>query len=155
MNIVKDSIEPELSDLKSLFFEQVTHEFRTQLSVILLASELLKCSSDQMTEVQARYLQNIQAASRKLSRLSQTTMIFENYIENLLASYLNKLGLAWWVKVDTAYPVCTYYFGPFINAEEAVVAQHGYIEDLAEESAQRISAQISRCQPKELTIVIE
>lgn len=59
---------------------------------------------------------------------------------------------AWWVKVDTADPQCTYYFGPFASTKEAELSQPGYLEDLAQEGAQGIAVQIERCQPSNLTV---
>lgn len=60
--------------------------------------------------------------------------------------------LAWWVKIGTAQPHCTYYFGPFASAREAEIAQSGYVEDLEREGAQEITVKIEWCQPQELTI---
>ena len=50
-------------------------------------------------------------------------------------SILEKMGLAWWLEVVTEQPKCTYYFGPFVSAKEAELAQPGYIEDLHHEEA--------------------
>jgi len=60
--------------------------------------------------------------------------------------------LAWWVRINTAQPHCTYYFGPFTSAREAEIAQPGYVEDLEREGARQITAQVEWCQPKELTL---
>jgi len=60
--------------------------------------------------------------------------------------------LAWWVKINTAQPRCTYYFGPFASAKEAEIAQPGYVEDLEREGAQKITVQVEWCQPQELTL---
>ncbi len=65
---------------------------------------------------------------------------------------LEQSELAWWVKIDTAQPLCTYYFGPFVSTKEAELAQSGYVEDLEQEEAQGISIQIEWCQPNELTL---
>lgn len=58
----------------------------------------------------------------------------------------------WWVEVVTESPRCTYYFGPFDSDKEASSNTNGYIEDLESEGAQRVSIEIKRCQPTELTI---
>jgi hypothetical protein len=60
--------------------------------------------------------------------------------------------LAWWVKIVTETPQCTYYFGPFDSAREADLAQAGYIEDLEGEGAKGIAVQILQDEPKILTI---
>ncbi len=59
---------------------------------------------------------------------------------------------AWWVKVVTSGPECTYYFGPFDSDREADLAQAGYIEDLEQEGAKGIAVYIVQDQPKRLTI---
>jgi Domain of unknown function (DUF1816) len=65
---------------------------------------------------------------------------------------LDFFGQAWWIKIFTTQPRCTYYFGPFARAQEAEAEMKGYIEDLEGESAQGIRTQIKRCKPSQLTI---
>lgn len=72
--------------------------------------------------------------------------------EEILTSFLEKLGLAWWIEIITENPQCTYYFGPFVSAKSAQKAQPGYIQDLEQEKARIISTKLKRCQPKELTV---
>jgi hypothetical protein len=72
-----------------------------------------------------------------------------------VASFLNRVGLAWWVEVTTQEPKCTYYFGPFSGIKEAEAEVAGYVEDLQKEGAQNIQTSIRRCQPKELTVFDE
>ncbi|NJL84184.1 MAG: DUF1816 domain-containing protein [Chloroflexaceae bacterium] len=62
------------------------------------------------------------------------------------------LAAPWWLKIVTARPSCTYYFGPFASAGEAKRFQAGYLEDLQEEGAIAISVTVERGRPKELTI---
>jgi Domain of unknown function (DUF1816) len=57
----------------------------------------------------------------------------------------------WWIEVQTHSPDCLYYFGPFTNFAEADQAKAGYIDDLAEEGAVQITAQIAWCRPERLT----
>ena len=64
-------------------------------------------------------------------------------------------GFAWWVEVTTAQPKCTYYFGPFVSAEEAKRSEAGYVEDLEKEGSKGIAVHVKWCQPKELTIAEE
>jgi hypothetical protein len=73
-------------------------------------------------------------------------------IEQAFTSYLEKLGIAWWIEIVTAEPTCTYYFGPFMSAKEAESYKGGYLEDLESEGAQGFAVYIHRCQPTELTI---
>jgi hypothetical protein len=79
----------------------------------------------------------------------------ENSMKEVLIKILQLLGLAFWVEIVTDNPRCTYYFGPFFDEKEAVVAQGGYIEDLENEGAQGISVKILRCKPNNLTIFEE
>ena len=73
-------------------------------------------------------------------------------MKEVLLSILNFLGLAWWIEVVTHKPQCTYYFGPFITAKEALDAKTGYLEDLEMEGAMGFVVFIKRCKPNELTV---
>ena len=79
------------------------------------------------------------------------TRKFLEQIENCFTDLCEQLGIAWWVKVVTDNPGCTYYFGPFASAKEAKLYQPGYIEDLVQEEAQIIAVDVKRCAPKRLT----
>lgn len=68
---------------------------------------------------------------------------------------LEFLGLAWWVEIVTETPSCTYYFGPFISAEEATAAKPGFVEDLEREGAKGLRVEIKRCKPEQLTVFDE
>lgn len=63
-----------------------------------------------------------------------------------------QLKWAWWVKVRTDQPNCTYYFGPFASKKSAEASQSGYVEDLEREGACGITIQTKWYKPKELTI---
>ena len=76
-------------------------------------------------------------------------------MKEFLINLLNFFGFAWWVKVDTASPCCTYYFGPFFSEKEALDSTNGYVEDLEHEGAQGINIQVSRCKPSDLTVYEE
>ena len=76
-------------------------------------------------------------------------------MKEILTGLLNYLGLAYWVKIDTADPTCTYYFGPFLSLTEAKKAKAGYIEDLMNENSSGIEVEIKRCKPSELTVFNE
>lgn len=72
--------------------------------------------------------------------------------EEFFTSYLEGIGMAWWVEIITRKPDCTYYFGPFASHREAQLSQLGYIEDLERERPKLIAIEIKQCQPEELTI---
>lgn len=63
------------------------------------------------------------------------------------------LGINWWIKVETTKPTATYYFGPFDSASEAQENCHGYIEDLEEEKAEKITYSFELTNPPSLTII--
>ncbi|VXD13113.1 conserved hypothetical protein [Planktothrix serta PCC 8927] len=73
-------------------------------------------------------------------------------MKELLISLLNAFGFAFWVEILTETPNCTYYFGPFINQQQAQASESGYLEDLEAEGAQGIKVKIKRCKPNTLTI---
>ncbi len=65
---------------------------------------------------------------------------------------LPRIGFGnWWVEVTTSDPSCIYYFGPFLNFDEASDRCPGYIQDLINEGAQMISPVIKCGHPAELT----
>lgn len=64
-----------------------------------------------------------------------------------------ELGLAYWIKITTQNPECTYFFGPFLSEFEAQQYWSGYVEDLTHEGAADISVHIDRCRPSQLTIL--
>jgi Domain of unknown function (DUF1816) len=76
-------------------------------------------------------------------------------MKEFFINLLNLFGLAWWVKIVTDSPRCTYYFGPFLSAQEAKIAQVGYVEDLEYEGSQGISVEIGRFKPNDLTVYEE
>ncbi len=73
-------------------------------------------------------------------------------MKDTLTNLLQNLGIAWWVEITTDHPNCTYYFGPFLSADEAHSAKAGYMEDLQQEGAQGIKVVVKRCKPDHLTI---
>jgi hypothetical protein len=64
-------------------------------------------------------------------------------------------GMAWWVKIVTETPHCTYFFGPFESSSEAKQNQSGYLEDLEQEGSQGIEVAILQDRPETLTIYDE
>ncbi|MDY6937604.1 MAG: DUF1816 domain-containing protein [Cyanobacteriota bacterium] len=76
-------------------------------------------------------------------------------MKEFLINLLNFFGFAWWVKIETVTPSCTYYFGPFLSEKEAQDAKNGYLEDLEHEGAQGVSVWVTRCKPDDLTVYEE
>jgi hypothetical protein len=50
----------------------------------------------------------------------------------------------WWVEVDTDSPKRTYYFGPYDSRQEASNSSNGYIRDLENKGAKKISINIKQ-----------
>lgn len=73
-------------------------------------------------------------------------------MKELLINLLNFFGLAFWVEIITEDPNCTYYFGPFLSAQEGHVAKAGYLEDLESEGANTRTVSVKRCKPSRLTL---
>lgn len=67
-------------------------------------------------------------------------------------SDLEKTQESWWVEIITEKPDCTYYFGPFVQAEEAQQAKQGYLADIEKARPQVITVKIKQCQPEALTV---
>jgi len=77
--------EKELNDLKSRSVTTVSHEFRTQLAVISIASEMLKRYAHRMsTEQQQQRLEGIETAVRNMTRLLSDTLTISRASEGRL-----------------------------------------------------------------------
>ncbi|MFN3926257.1 MAG: DUF1816 domain-containing protein [Pseudanabaenaceae cyanobacterium] len=74
---------------------------------------------------------------------------------DFIASILDQFGWAWWIKITTKQPHCTYYFGPFVTEAEAQKAQPGYIEDLQKEGAVDIQVELGRMRPDHNNLTID
>tara|TARA_Y100001978_G_C23583617_1_gene380216 strand:- start:401 stop:727 length:327 start_codon:yes stop_codon:yes gene_type:complete len=65
----------------------------------------------------------------------------------------NKLGLAWWAKVETKAPDVIYWFGPFLTKKSLKGNLEIFLSDLNEEGSKNISHSLIRCKRNEpLTI---
>ena len=65
----------------------------------------------------------------------------------------NKLGLAWWAKVETKDPVATYWYGPFITKRSLNENISSFINDLSDEGSKNIKHTLVRRKKEEpLTI---
>ena len=65
----------------------------------------------------------------------------------------NKLGLAWWAKVEVSRPAATYWYGPFLTKRSLNENLENFLKDLSEEGSNEIKHIIVRCNKEEpLTI---
>ena len=67
----------------------------------------------------------------------------------MIRNFGNKLGLAWWAKIETDQPSCTYWFGPFITKRSLKENLSSFIKDLADEGSQNIKHSLVRCNKEE------
>ena len=67
----------------------------------------------------------------------------------LIRNFGNKLGLAWWAKVDTGSPVATYWYGPFLTKRSLNDNLKNFLDDLSEEGSKNIKCRILRCKKEE------
>ena len=61
----------------------------------------------------------------------------------------NKLGLAWWAKVETVSPSTTYWYGPFLTRRSLNENLTKFLGELSEEGSTEIKHSIVRCNKKE------
>ncbi len=61
----------------------------------------------------------------------------------------NKLGLAWWAKIETQKPYATYWFGPFITKKSLKENMPSFIQDLSDEGSTNIKHSLLRCKKEE------
>ena len=67
----------------------------------------------------------------------------------MIRNFGNKLGLAWWAKVDTGSPVATYWYGPFLTKRSLNDNLKNFLDDLSEEGSMNIKYRIVRCKKEE------
>ena len=71
----------------------------------------------------------------------------------MIRNFGNKLGLAWWAKVQTKSPNVTYWFGPFLTKNSLNESLKAFIKDLSDEGSKDIQHSLIRCKKIEpLTI---
>tara|TARA_Y100000589_G_scaffold44499_1_gene37464 strand:+ start:1671 stop:1889 length:219 start_codon:yes stop_codon:yes gene_type:complete len=71
----------------------------------------------------------------------------------LIRNFGNKLGLAWWAKVETSSPNAVYWYGPFLTKNNLKKNIDLFIKDLSDEGSNNIKHQFIRCRRSEpLTI---
>ena len=72
----------------------------------------------------------------------------------MIRNFGNKLGLAWWAKIETEQPSITYWYGPFITKRSLKENITSFIKDLTDEGSKEIKQSIVRCKKEEpLTIL--
>ena len=67
----------------------------------------------------------------------------------MIRNFGNKLGLAWWAKVETEKPLATYWYGPFLTKRSLKENLVYFIEDLTDEGSTNITHNIVRCNKEE------
>ena len=71
----------------------------------------------------------------------------------MIRKFGNKLGLAWWAKVETEGPTNIYWYGPFLTKRSLKQNLLSFINDLKNEGSENIKHSIVRCKKEEpLTI---
>jgi len=71
----------------------------------------------------------------------------------LIRNFGNKLGLAWWAKVETKSPNAIYWYGPFLTKSSLKQKLSFFIKDLSDEGSSDIKHELIRCKRTEpLTI---
>ena len=61
----------------------------------------------------------------------------------------NKLGLAWWAKIETENPNGIYWFGPFITKGSLEKNMSPFINELSDEGSKNIKHSFIRCKKEE------
>ena len=67
----------------------------------------------------------------------------------MIRNFGNKLGLAWWAKIETEKPNTTYWYGPFLTKRSLKENMSDFIKDLSGEGILNIKHQIVRCKKEE------
>ena len=67
----------------------------------------------------------------------------------MIRNFGNKLGLAWWAKVETGNPTATYWFGPFITKRSLNKNLEQFLNDLSEEGSTSIKHSIVKGKQEE------
>jgi len=67
----------------------------------------------------------------------------------LIRNFGNKLGLAFWAKVETGSPSATYWYGPFLTKRSLNKNLEKFLNDLSSEGSKDIKHSIVRGKKKE------
>lgn len=76
-------------------------------------------------------------------------MVFKRGPKKLIRNLGNKLGLAWWAKVETTTPRTTYWYGPFLTKRSLNENLEKFLSDLSDEGSKDIKYNIVRCNKEE------
>jgi hypothetical protein len=144
---MEDSHKQELDGIKSNFLDRLTELFSNQMDSIILAVELLKCSDYIWTEAEEYYLEFVKKYAIQMVEFIKAKTIIINPNEAELKSRLDRFGKAWWVEITTTNPRINYYFGPFISAKEAGIAQPSYMEAIEHKGEQIQGVRIQQYKP--------
>ena len=79
-----------------------------------------------------------------LTRINDLSRIIK-----LIRNLGNKLGLAWWAKIETDQPKATYWYGPFITKRSLKENMSSFIKDLSDEGSTNIKHSLVRCKKEE------
>ena len=74
----------------------------------------------------------------------KTIIIFPMSPARAFRVFFNRLGLAWWVRVETKDPSVTYWFGPFLSKRTVHGRLPLFLDDLIEEGSQDIDHRLIR-----------
>ena len=67
----------------------------------------------------------------------------------MIRNFGNKLGLAWWAKIETDQPSEIYWFGPFITKRSLKENMPSFIKDLSDEGFKNIKHSMVRTKKEE------
>ena len=67
----------------------------------------------------------------------------------MIRNFGNKLGLAWWAKIETEKPSATYWYGPFITKRSLLENISSFKKDLSDEGSENIKHSLIRCKKEE------
>ena len=67
----------------------------------------------------------------------------------LIRNLGNKLGLAWWAKVETGNPSGIFWYGPFLTKSSLKKNLEKFLSDLSDEGSTDIKYHIVRCNKEE------
>ena len=67
----------------------------------------------------------------------------------MIRNFGNKLGLAWWAKIETDQPSTIYWYGPFITKRSLKENMPSFIKELSDECSTDIKHSLLRCKKEE------
>ena len=67
----------------------------------------------------------------------------------MIRNFGNKLGLAWWAKIDTDQPSATYWYGTFITKRSLKENMPSFLKELSDEGSKCIKHTLVRCKKEE------